>query len=64
MGGKDGCPHVWVYDHKETMKICMRCQRCGAIRETSMWDEQLHPFRAMQTARELNIRIDGKDGDV
>lgn len=58
------CQHVWIYDHKSYTTIFMRCSRCGAVRTCDPGNELLHPFRANQVAKELNIRHDNVDGDV
>lgn len=62
---QDGqCQHVWMYDHKDYNDMFLKCQRCGKYRKNDQLNEMIHPYRANQVAKELNIRHDNVDGDV
>lgn len=62
---QDGqCQHVWVYDHKDYEHMYQRCKRCGRLKKTDVLNKMIHPYRANQVAKELNIRHDNVDGDV
>ena len=41
-----------------------RCKRCGRLKKTDVLNKMIHPYRANQVAKELNIRHDNVDGDV
>lgn len=58
------CAHIWIYDHKTYTTLYMVCKKCGAVRECDQDNARLHPFKANAVARELKIRVDGRDGDV
>ena len=58
------CQHVWIYDHKDYEHMYQRCKRCGKMKVTDVLTKMIHPYRANQVARELNIRHDNADGDV
>ena len=54
----DPCVHVWIYDHKDSVDIYMKCSRCGAVKKVEQ--QRCNNY----LARLLRIRVDGKDGDV
>ena len=31
------CQHVWLYDHKDYMKLYNRCAKCGETRAMKDW---------------------------
>ena len=53
-----GCRHTWQYERSEGVKKYFRCMRCGKVRKQYPWE------LSAIVAGELNIRHDGKDGDV
>lgn len=56
---EEGCAHVWEYTERSGEPGgMMRCRKCGAYRMPMPWET------AIAVARDLNIRHDGKDGDV